>query len=168
MMMNKKEMLGLSMAVLVLGVLLFIFAKTPIEHTPDELSLERNLEERIFDMVSITLPGGDVIEAEVVSTNVDRARGLSGREGLGENEGMLFVFSEPGKYGFWMKDMNFAIDILWLDDEGKIVHIEKDVHPETYPNSFAPDEDALYVLEILAGKAHEQGLVVGDMLPWEQ
>ena len=52
-------------------------------------------------------------------------QGLAVKNQLKENEAMLFVFEKPGKHSFWMKDMKFPIDIIWLDSTGKIVHIEE-------------------------------------------
>src|SRR3989338_3180334 len=57
---------------------------------------------------------GQNIKVDLALTMLEQAQGLSGREVLGENEGMLFVFDTPGKYSFWMKDMKFAIDIIWF------------------------------------------------------
>lgn len=77
-------------------------------------------------------------------------QGLSGWTSLQSSQGMLFVFNKDGKYPFWMKDMNFPIDIVWLDSTYNIVHIEKDLAPSTYPNSFSSNLPARYVLELPA------------------
>ena len=69
---------------------------------------------------------GQVIKVELAITPEARARGLSGRQGLTQDEGMLFVFDTPGKYPFWMKDMNFAIDMIWISEDSKVVYIKKD------------------------------------------
>ncbi len=110
--------------------------------------------------------GGEIIFLEIADTDFARAKGLSERESLEENEGMLFLFSEKGRYGFWMKDVRFPIDIVWLDGDG-VVWIEKNVPPEIgIPDHrlsvYAPDNDADKVLEIRAGKADETGLKIGD------
>jgi len=63
-----------------------------------------------------------------------------------------------------MKDMNYAIDILWFDAAGVLVYTEKAVEPDTYPTTFTPDVPARYVLEIAAGEAGRLGLEVGDTL----
>src|SRR3989344_9467711 len=57
---------------------------------------------------------GQVIQVELALSEIERAKGLSKREGLKENEGTLFVFERPGKHHFWMKDMNFPLDIIWI------------------------------------------------------
>lgn len=98
---------------------------------------------------SIVVQIGEVeIIAEVSDTRSEQIKGLSGRASIGKMEGMLFVFEELGRHGIWMKDMNFPIDILWLDEDKKIIHIEENVSPDTYPTVFRPDGEALYVLEV--------------------
>lgn len=106
--------------------------------------------------------GGKTIRVMLADTPDERTRGLSGREALANDEGMLFVFPEDGVYGFWMKDMRFSIDILWLSSLGEVVHIEKNVSPETYPASFQPLKPARYVLELPAGFAEAQSVATGS------
>ncbi|OGG75148.1 hypothetical protein A3H74_04090 [Candidatus Kaiserbacteria bacterium RIFCSPLOWO2_02_FULL_51_13] len=133
--------------------------------------------------------GGERIKAHVRDTPKARAEGLSGWEALSDGEGMLFVFSEDGHHTFWMKDMNFPIDIVWISESGpahlpsvcsgkartrkaqteskcaggEVVDIKHNVSPDTYPEySFAPQVPARYVLELPAGWMVEHGVVVGD------
>lgn len=112
--------------------------------------------------------GDDVFTMEVVDEREERGLGLSGRKGLAEGYGMLFVFPEPGIYPFWMKDMHFPIDILWVDEHGKIVHVADFITPDTYPTAFAPDEEALYVLEFPVGTARTKGINEGDIVSIER
>ena len=56
-------------------------------------------------------------------------KGLAVKDQLKENEAMFFVFDKPEKHSFWMKDMNFPIDIIWLDSTDKVVHIEQNLQP---------------------------------------
>jgi uncharacterized membrane protein (UPF0127 family) len=102
------------------------------------------------------------IAVDVADTLATRERGLSGREGLGEDEGMLFVFPEDARYSFWMKDMRFSIDILWVSREGAIVDIREKVSPETYPTVFQPSTEARYVIELPAGWTTEHDVKIGD------
>lgn len=106
--------------------------------------------------------GSGHVWAEIVDTPESRSRGLSGRPSLDEGTGMLFVFEEDGMHGFWMKDMNFPIDMLWLDADKKIIFIAAGVPPESYPQTFAPSAPARYVLEVPAGWAERNGVRVGD------
>jgi len=99
---------------------------------------------------------------ELARSRAERIRGLSGRQSLASDSGLLFVFEEPGPQGIWMKEMNFAIDIVWLNKEGVVVHIEAWVSPESYPDVFESPEPAQYVLEMNAGSVDNLGLMVGD------
>jgi uncharacterized protein len=106
--------------------------------------------------------GGQIVKVDIADTPALRERGLSGRHELKEGEGMLFMFPESGLHGFWMKDMRFAIDIIWLDDAGKVVHIAHAVAPESYPASFSPPAPAKFVLEVPAGFAERHSIGVGS------
>jgi len=77
---------------------------------------------------------------------------------------MLFVFPKDGKYAFWMKDMHFPIDIIWLSAEGSVVYMAQNVPPGSFPQTFRPDVLARYVLELPAGYAKEYNVVVGDIV----
>ncbi len=99
---------------------------------------------------------------EIVSTPDALEKGLSGHRPLTQREGMLFAFPKPDRYGFWMKEMTFPIDIIWLDENKKVVYIEKSVLPSTYPTVFYPPVDARFVLEILDGQSEIAGIRVGD------
>lgn len=99
-----------------------------------------------------TLSIGDTtIVVEKVATYPSRAKGLGGKEYLKEGTGMFFVFPDDDFHGFWMKDMKFPIDIIWIDSSYKIVDVKKNVTPETYPEVFGPEAKARYVLEVNAG-----------------
>ncbi len=106
--------------------------------------------------------GTRTLQLERVDTEAARIRGLSGRQGLPEGQGMLFVFDGPGHHCMWMKDMNFAIDIVWLDGHKNVVHVEERVTPETYPESFCPPVQAKYVIEVSDGFVQESGLATGQ------
>ena len=106
--------------------------------------------------------GSEEYDLEVVDTPAERNRGLSGKSGLSAGMGMLFVFEELGDYGIWMKEMNFALDIIWLDDNRQVVGLEENVQPSSYPNVYRADAESLYVIEINAGAASQAGLELGD------
>ena len=113
----------------------------------------------------LTTIGEAPFTLEIAASFEQRVCGLSNRRSLDQDKGLLFVFEESAKHGFWMKDMRFPIDIVWLDQAGSIVFIAKDIAPETYPEVFTPDQDALYVLEINAGQAETLGLEIGTTIP---
>ncbi len=106
--------------------------------------------------------GGKVLNLEVVWTQTDREKGLSGRRKLAGNTGMLFVFEKPRLYSFWMKGMNFPIDIIWLDGDGQVIYIKEKAEPSSYPQSYAPDSPAQMVLETNAGFVASAGIKIGD------
>jgi uncharacterized membrane protein (UPF0127 family) len=110
---------------------------------------------------SVTI-GGERVSVALAITDAQRQQGLSGTQPLKENEGMLFVFTDDGEHRFWMKDMNYAIDIIWIDADGRIVYIAPSLSPDTYPNSYGPDAPSRYVLEVSAGFASDHRIQVGD------
>lgn len=108
--------------------------------------------------------GDRKLTVEEATSDRAKAKGLGGRVYLPDNRGMLFVYDEDGKYCFWMKDMNFPIDILWLDESRRVIHIAAHVPPESYPSEICPPADARFVLEVRAGLSQESGVDVGSQL----
>lgn len=145
---------------LIVGILFvgifFILNKYNIE---DDKTAQSEVASNISDTIKIN---DVVLKVEVASTNIKRTKGLSGRESLSSDTGMLFVFSNSGKYSFWMKDMNFPIDIIWIDENFKIVEIEKDAKPESYPKSLGGVMDSKYVLETVSGFSDKNNIKIGD------
>jgi len=114
------------------------------------------------------LVDGHPIEVEVVRTPEARARGLSGRPSLPRGRGMLFLFDHADRHGFWMPDMHFDIDIVWIRD-GRIVDLARNVpHEVEGPLPlYRPREPAKVVLEVPAGTADELGWEIGDPVVFE-
>ena len=93
-----------------------------------------------------------IINVELALTNEDRQKGLMGREILNDNDGMLFVFENEEKHEFWMKNMIISLDIIWINSDGEVVHIEKQVPPcEDNCIIYSPSLPAQYVLELNSG-----------------
>jgi uncharacterized membrane protein (UPF0127 family) len=106
--------------------------------------------------------GGHTIRAEEPGTGAARERGLGGRPCIPDDAAMLFAFRRAGHFSFWMKDMRYPIDIVWLGPDRRVVWVEPRVRPSTYPDTFRNGgEAALYVLELKAGRAAELGLEPG-------
>jgi uncharacterized membrane protein (UPF0127 family) len=103
---------------------------------------------------------GSRITAEVVASQHKLELGLGGRSELCRDCGMLFIFSKPGIYPFWMKGMEFGLDIIWIRDN-KIVHIEKNI-PADFRGILVSQESADHVLEISSGSADRMNLKEGD------
>jgi len=111
---------------------------------------------------------GIEIPVEVADTSRKRSLGLGKRTGLKKDWGMLFVFENSKTHRFWMKDMQFALDIIWLDNY-RIVYILRNVQPAISgekPAILEPPEPANFVLEIATGRASELGLKQGDLLKY--
>jgi uncharacterized protein len=108
------------------------------------------------------------VEVAVADTDMERGQGLSGHPPLAENEGMLFLFDTPSRPAFWMKDMLFPLDIIWLSSDWKVVDITPNLAPDTYPAVFAPSMDAQYVLEVPAGFAAREGVEIGQSVVFEK
>lgn len=103
------------------------------------------------------------IAARVARTDQARERGLSNTESLADGTGMLFVFDTEDRWGMWMRDMKYPIDIIWLNAQKEVVHIVHRAEPASYPKTkFQPSKPAKYVLEIPAGAAREYAIRVGD------
>ena len=112
------------------------------------------------------------VRATVASDSKERQRGLSGKDSLPLDEGMLFVFEESGVYPFWMKDMKFSIDIIWIDEEKRIVQIVDSALPQSGRDDseltiYRPGASAKYVLEINAGLSRLHNLQVGSSVNFE-
>jgi len=95
--------------------------------------------------------GDKVIKVESAESVMEKQKGLSGRNFMRTNNGMLFVFSQLGLYSFWMKDMKFPIDIIGIDENLRIINIKKNITPDTFPKKFIPQLPAKYVLEVNGG-----------------
>lgn len=108
--------------------------------------------------------GGHELLVDVADTNEERMKGLSGRERLGENQGLLFIFDVSDLYGIWMKNMKFPIDILWVDEKFQVVDTRENVLPESFPEIFYPISPAKYVIEVPAGWVEKSGIKNGAMV----
>lgn len=105
---------------------------------------------------------GQRFEVTIADTDKTRKRGLSGTSGLAADQAMLFINEYESRHGIWMKDMNYSIDIIWLDSLKKVVHMEREVSPDTYPTVFFPDADARYIVEFRSGTVKDKGLRIGQ------
>ena len=104
------------------------------------------------------------IPVEIATSTPAIQKGLSGRTSLDPNDGMIFIFSKPDKYRFWMPDMHFPLDIIWIDN-GEIVGITKNASNEFDPANpvfYTPPEPAQYVLEVNAGFSEDNDINIGD------
>ncbi|MDH5626558.1 MAG: DUF192 domain-containing protein [Nitrospira sp.] len=120
-------------------------------------------------LLPVRTPSGIIIQAEIADTAVKRATGLMYREHLDKDHGMLFIFGQPLPWTIWMKNTKIALDLLWLDEKKRVIHIERQVPictksddscPQYRPNS----SDAIYVLEIAGGTVERYKIEKGSTL----
>ncbi len=150
--MSTKNKIILSLIVAAGAVLILL---VPIVFLKDEQPKER-------EKLQVLYVNERPVFTEVVSSKDEQERGLGGKESLPIDQGMLFVFGKPDLYAFWMKDMRFPIDIIWLDRDMLVVDVAEGVSPDSYPQIFRPDEPASFVLELNAGSAERYGVHIGD------
>ena len=120
-------------------------------------------------VIPLKLPSGKVLQSEVMANDADRQMGLMFRASLAPDRGMLFVFEQPGMYGFWMKNCKFPIDMVWLDGEHRVVHLAESVPPcksEPCP-LYTPMRKAQFVVEINAGQARHEKAAIGAKLSFD-
>ena len=112
--------------------------------------------------------GDTDFQVELALTAEQQSQGLSGREVLGPGAGMLFVYEHESRYTFWMKEMRFPIDIVWIGADCKVVDVTLEAPPPEPGQSldqlprYSPDTPAQYVLEINAGEAAAGAIKPGD------
>lgn len=147
-----KHLFLIAITVIVAGVVIFIW------HPRQESASQ--MPTKVIQVAGLP------ITVSIADTPATQRLGLGGRLGLNPNEGMLFVFPRDDVYAFWMKDMHFSIDIIWLAVDGTVITIAPDVSPSTYPHNFVPTAPSRYVLELSAGFSARHGLKVGDIVRW--
>ena len=147
--------------VITILVLPFIFhtkspqVSTPAQNTATTTAVTFN---RLFVI------GKQVLNVSVADTPEKREQGLSGTASLTDKQGMLFVFDSPNRPSFWMKDMNYSLDIIWIDENKKIVGVSENLDPSSYPHTFSPLMPVMYALEVPACSYKALSLRVGDSI----
>src|SRR5207237_2200673 len=131
--------------------------------TPPTGTIATQTESRVI------FPDGFTVRIEIAADDATREQGLMYRDRLAEDAGMLFFFTKTDEYPFWMKNTLIPLDIIWLDEQRRIVHIGRDIPPcRAEPCvSYAPGAKARYVLEIAAGVAAKHHLAEGSVLRFE-
>jgi len=106
---------------------------------------------------------------EIADDSSERSKGLMGRESLDPDKGMLFIFDQESKHSFWMKNTLIPLDMIWINTDKEVVHMERNVQPcqvDPCP-SYGPDKEARYVLEINAGQSDQANIQINDKLSFE-
>jgi len=115
---------------------------------------------------SVIQVGSSSYTIEIADTADKKTRGLSGRTQLAANKGMLFMFETKDIYAFWMKDMQFPLDFIWIDQD-TVVDITENVPPPltaTYLPRYQPKQPVDKVLEINAGQVEQNNIKIGDKI----
>jgi len=149
----KKYFSFIIVAIFFLLLASFLFFSTENHRSKNNLQIEN------IKYVEI---GEQKVKIDLALSTKEHAKGLSGRKILENNTGMLFVFEKPAKYSFWMKEMNFPIDIIWINENFEVIYIKKNAEPSSYPDTFSPDGEAKYVLEVPALFVEKNNLVIGN------
>lgn len=145
-----------------LSIGIFLLLVTCILYLTSVYYQESKQEKSITPAViinNITIP------VEIADTIQKQAQGLSDRQELSEDSGMLFVFPESKIRSFWMKNMHFLLDIIWINNN-KIINISKNLQPEgeVPDNTYGSEGEVNYVLEVNAGFCDDKGIGVGDVV----
>jgi uncharacterized protein len=152
------------------SLLLFIFGIPflkggPVEFFASGLDLKpASGNHSLYMLANITINGFNLL-ADVPTTNDQFQKGLDIKDHIKVNEGMLFIFKQPGKYPFWMHGMKFPIDIIWLDNDSNVVHVEHNLSPcliDLMCPTYSPERDAMYVLETKAGFSERHNVKTGS------
>ena len=138
---------------------------------PQRTIIQREVtsENGSYAQVNITV-NDQVLIADISATPEQRTAGLSLRDALAQNEAMLFVFDNEAAHRFWMKDMKFPIDIIWINSDKTVVDIEHTLQPCSLGvlcSTYEPDDDSLYVLETVGGFAQKYGIIEGTPVEFE-
>lgn len=153
MILSRRRIIGLACIAILLLIIAFGVTKI-VQQLSDKAAQQTTLPHRAV----LHIADRD-LTVEVAQTSAERERGLGGRTSLAQDAGMLFVFQNPARYGFWMKDTLIPLDMIWIDRDGKIVDLVQDVQPDSYPTVYTPKSPAQYVLEVNAGFARRYGIV---------
>ncbi len=151
-------LIPISIAAVIIGIV-------GLSTMPSEIKLE-----------SVEFPMGTIkvddipLQVMIADTEPRRVRGLMFEDQLPYDQGMIFVFEKSGLHSLWMLNMQFSLDMIWFDQDGEVVHIEKDVPPcksaleITTCQSIIPDGEAVYVLEVTSGFVDKNNITNDSVL----
>jgi len=118
----------------------------------------------------VTMPGGQVVRLKLAVSAEEKARGLGGIKSMPDFDGMLFIYNEPQQVDFWMYNMNFPLDIVYLDGNKQVLEINEKQLPcasaEECPSILSGSTDVKFVVEVPAGQADKYMIVENAKLAW--
>jgi uncharacterized membrane protein (UPF0127 family) len=156
--------IGSMLVASVAAISLFILGNSSANHTDSQNFLSGISIPANRYLKAVVSVNGFKLIADLALTQDQQTKGLAVRNHIKESEGMLFVFQYPSKQSFWMKDMKFPIDIIWLGGNRSVVYIVPNLEPCPSRGNcpgYVPDRDSLYVLETAAGFSHRHNVAVG-------
>lgn len=156
--------IGSMLVASVAAISLFILGNSSANHTDSQNFLSGISIPANRYLKAVVSVNGFKLIADLALTQDQQTKGLAVRNHMKESEGMLFVFQYPSKQSFWMKDMKFPIDIIWLGGNRSVVYIVPNLEPCPSRGNcpgYVPDRDSLYVLETAAGFSHRHNVTVG-------
>ena len=134
-----------------------------LRQTATPASVDAN--DTLFPNTKSMMIGEVAVEASIAKTWPERIQGLSNTPYLPPTTVKFFVFDSIGFHSIWMKDMQYAIDIIWVDEKNTIVDIVQNATPESYPDVlYTPQSRALYVIETVAGFVATNQISIGDQI----
>lgn len=142
---------NLSTTIIISGVLLVVGVTFLMVVSPNTLKPATNLR-----------LGDGVFHTALALNDGERTKGLSSVGKLDPDQALLMAFPSEDKWGIWMKDMNFPIDIVWLNSEKKIINIVKNASTNDYPMTYTPKTLAKYVIELPAGTIDSKSIAMNN------
>ncbi len=149
----------LSFVLIGMFLVAYLVVHVPQKKLPPRIVSQTTIATPVF-VHSLTI-GKTKLQVAYATTPTEQEQGLSDTPSLAENQGMLFIFSTPTTPSFWMKDMQYPLDIVWIDANKKVVDITRDLSPATFPKTVTPKSPTQYVLEVNAGFAEKNSIAVG-------
>jgi hypothetical protein len=158
----------LGLLFLLVGLLLIIFRKNIYRGVSKTFKRAVTQHSSYDTSVVIIKDSGERLNLKVekAETTLEKTKGLMFREEMCENCGMLFYYSSDVKSGFWMKNCEISLDIIFINSKNEIVDIKKGFEPCVDDDCpvYAPDEYYRYALEVNGGWAEKNDVKVGDIL----
>jgi len=151
----KRKIIYITIIILIVLSIFYIQSKQNIENICGK-----------YKQKEIQINSNNII-VDIADNDCKRELGLSNKTSI-DDKGMLFIFENSGNYSFWMKYMNFPIDILWINDDFNIIGIEKNIATSTYPETFGGEYFSKYILELPAGFSDKNNIKVGDKIIYKK
>ena len=155
--------LVIGLAVAVMGGLIYMaIPKSPKPTMEPQFTKQGELQ-------FISRENGEVAQAidiEVKRDPLERNTGMMWRRSMKENQGMLFIMDQPEPQSFWMRNTYISLDIIFVDEDFRILNIRANAQPQTLESQTSIG-DALYVVEVIGGFCEKNGIAAGDEIRFQ-